>query len=293
MPLAERSYDHAANYLLIFWPLISPNGNPHIEAGNQIRSATSETRRWAMATNHDVVDLYDDLCNGDSQAAAAVWEHYYDRLVKVARQKLNGAPCRAFDEEDVALSALRTFMAGAQKGRFYRWQSGGELWQLLLTITARKASAHQRWEMREKRGAGKVRGDSIFRSDHDTRSTPIGIQEIHGPEPCPAQLNMLLEEAEQLLGDLSDETLQRIARLRLAGYTNNEIAELLGCVPRTVERKLNRIRRKWQERATGAEVPCSRNGEKRSQKREGEAPAEPEPREVTAQQELRPPEFHL
>jgi len=204
---------------------------------------------WTMATNDDIAGLYDDLCVGDSQAAIAVWEQYYDRLVQVARQKLNGAPRRAFDEEDVALSALRTFMARAQKGRFYRWQSGGELWQLLLTITARKVSAHQRREMREKRGGGKVRGDSVFQSDDDTSSMPNGIQEMHGEDPCPAQLTMLLEEAEQLLDDLSDETLQRIARLRLAGYTNDEIAEMLGCVRRTVERKLGRIRRTWQERA--------------------------------------------
>lgn len=202
-----------------------------------------------MATNDDVVDFYDALCMGDSQAAAAMWEGYYERLVQVARQRLNGAPRRAFDEEDVALSALRTFLAHARQGRFYRWQNGGELWRLLQTITARKASAHQRREMRERRGGGKVRGDSIFQSGDDTSSIPSGIQDMHGADPCPAQLTMLLEEAEQLLDDLSDETLQRIARLRLAGYTNDEIAEMLGCVRRTVERKLDRIRRKWQERA--------------------------------------------
>lgn len=204
-----------------------------------------------METNEDIVGLYDDLCTGDSQAAAAVWERYYERLVQVARRKLNGAPRRAFDEEDVALSALRTFMARAQQGRFYRWQNGGELWQLLLTITARKAYALQRREMRERRGGGKVRGDSVFQSDDDTSSMRIGIHEMRRADPCPAQLNMLLEEAEQLLDELSDETLQRIARLRLAGYTNEEIAQMLGCVRRTVERKLDRIRQKWQKRVAG------------------------------------------
>jgi DNA-binding NarL/FixJ family response regulator len=31
------------------------------------------------------------------------------------------------------------------------------------------------------------------------------------------------------------------------GYSNEEIAQELGCVERTVERKLNVIRRVWQE----------------------------------------------
>lgn len=220
-----------------------------------------------MAANDDVAGLYDDLCTGDSQAAIAVWERYYDRLVQVARRKLNGTPRRAFDEEDVALSALRTFLARAKQGRFYRWHDGGELWQLLLTITARKALAHQRWEMRKKRGGGKVRGDSVFPSDAGSRTLPTGIQQIRAAGPCPAQLAMLLEEAEQLLDDLSDETLQRIARLRLAGYTNDEIAETLGCVRRTVERKLDRIRRKWQERAPACKAAHERSDEKRLRKR--------------------------
>jgi DNA-directed RNA polymerase specialized sigma24 family protein len=50
-----------------------------------------------------------------------------------------------------------------------------------------------------------------------------------------------------LLGLLDDDSLRQIARLKLEGYTNEEIAERLGIVERTVERRLNRIRRQWME----------------------------------------------
>ncbi len=43
-----------------------------------------------------------------------------------------------------------------------------------------------------------------------------------------------------------EERRQNVYTLDLKGYSNEEIAEKLGCVPRTVERKLERIRSKWQ-----------------------------------------------
>jgi DNA-directed RNA polymerase specialized sigma24 family protein len=46
---------------------------------------------------------------------------------------------------------------------------------------------------------------------------------------------------------LEDDELRAIARLKLEGFTNPEIAERLGVVERTVERRLNRIRRQWSE----------------------------------------------
>jgi DNA-directed RNA polymerase specialized sigma24 family protein len=56
---------------------------------------------------------------------------------------------------------------------------------------------------------------------------------------------MVAEDCQRLLDSLGDETLRQIAQLKLEGYTNEEISEQLDCVPRTVERKLERIREKW------------------------------------------------
>jgi DNA-directed RNA polymerase specialized sigma24 family protein len=204
-----------------------------------------------MPTNDDVADLYDRLRVGDAQAAYALWNRFYERLVRVAQRKLKGVPRRAFDEEDVALSALRSFLDGAQNGRFYRWENGRQLWQLLLTITVRKAFAYRRRETREKRGGGRVRGDSVFRADDDRNTTRRVSLDVYGAGTSAHGLEVFVEEAEELLDALPDESLRSVARWKLAGYTNEEIADALGCVRRTVERKLERIRRKWLER-----VPC-------------------------------------
>jgi RNA polymerase sigma factor (sigma-70 family) len=44
---------------------------------------------------------------------------------------------------------------------------------------------------------------------------------------------------------LSEATLRGIVSLKMQGFTNEEIAQQLGCATRTVERKLNLIRRLW------------------------------------------------
>src|SRR3954465_6949521 len=79
---------------------------------------------------------------GDPAAAQQLWERYFRRLVGLARTKLRGAPRRAADEEDVALSAFDSFCRHAEAGRFPRLADRDSLWRLLVTVTARKA-AHQ------------------------------------------------------------------------------------------------------------------------------------------------------
>ncbi|MEO1617743.1 MAG: ECF-type sigma factor [Planctomycetota bacterium] len=53
------------------------------------------------------------------------------------------------------------------------------------------------------------------------------------------------EAIEYFLEQLSEATLRGIVALKMDGFTNEEIAEQLGCATRTVERKLNLIRRLW------------------------------------------------
>jgi DNA-directed RNA polymerase specialized sigma24 family protein len=58
----------------------------------------------------------------------------------------------------------------------------------------------------------------------------------------------MAEECEALLGSLHDETLRRVALLKLEGYTNAEIAKQLACAVSSIERKLARIRKAWMAR---------------------------------------------
>jgi DNA-directed RNA polymerase specialized sigma24 family protein len=56
---------------------------------------------------------------------------------------------------------------------------------------------------------------------------------------------MAADECRRLLGLLRDRGLAQVAMLRMEGYTNQELADQLGCSLRTVARKLELIRRTW------------------------------------------------
>ena len=67
--------------------------------------------------------------------------------------------------------------------------------------------------------------------------------------PDPELVAMVADECHVLLERLRDETLRQIALLRMEGYSNDQIASRIGCGVRTVERKLDLIRKAWEREA--------------------------------------------
>ena len=177
---------------------------------------------------------------GVQDAAQPLWERYFQRLVGLARGRLQGAPRRAADEEDVALSAFGSFCRGAEHGRFPRLDDRDDLWQLLMVLTARKVTNHRRHEGRAKRGGGRVR----HATDLANGDAPGGdvLAGLAGQEPTPEFAAELADECRRLLDGLGDTGLRAVALAKMEGYTNAEIAVRLGCVESTVERRLTRWR---------------------------------------------------
>lgn len=195
-------------------------------------------------SSDEVTCWFQGLAQGDDAAVEEIWQRYYEKLVRVARGKLAAGQRRAADEEDVALSAFHSFCRGAAAGRFPKLEDRHDLWKLLVTITARKAAHQTRRDMQQKRGSGNVRGESVFTGSGDAERG-VGIGNIISAEPTPEFAAMTAEQCEYLLAALPDEQVRQIALWKLEGYTNEEIAAKLECAPRTVERKLQRIRDLW------------------------------------------------
>ena len=68
---------------------------------------------------------------------------------------------------------------------------------------------------------------------------------VVGTEPTPEFAAMVADEYRRLFGSLADESQRVVALLKLEGYSNEEIARRLDCGLRTVERKLEVIRKRW------------------------------------------------
>ena len=74
-----------------------------------------------------------------------------------------------------------------------------------------------------------------------------------GDGPTPEVLVILEEQNQRLLGLLGDDRLKHIAVSRVEGYTVGEIAHNMRLSIRSVERKLQTIRKKWSRELVRAE----------------------------------------
>lgn len=178
------------------------------------------------------------LKRGEELAAQQLWDSYVGRLLALARRKLQQLPRGAYDEEDVVISAFNSFIAGVQAGRIASVKDRHNLWTLLVVITARKVVARTRYLHRDKRIPDPLQFDGE-------------VAGVIGNEPSPEFAAEVADEYGRLLALLDEEPLRKIAIMKMEGFTNEEIGSALNCAKRTVQRKLERIRRIFEEEADG------------------------------------------
>ena len=174
----------------------------------------------------------------DETSEHGLWNHYFERVVRLARSRMFALQASVYDEEDAAVSALRSVFRGIQGERFPELHDRNNLWRILVVITNRKLRAQWRRETAGRRSHKAV----------DSNAEPVSIEEIIGREPTPEFVAEVMDETEAWLERLADRTLQKILVMRLDGFTNDEIAAQLDCTTRTVERKMERIRLLWNVR---------------------------------------------
>jgi DNA-directed RNA polymerase specialized sigma24 family protein len=199
--------------------------------------------------NHSVTQWIEDLRTGNrDEASRCLWERYFTRLAGLARARLRASARGSADGEDVALSVFDSFFHGVAAGRFPDLDNRDDLWRLLVTMTARKACNQRRNECRQKRGGERVVGEGAL-AGADPEADDFMAQVV-ADEPTPEFAAMVTDEYRRLFGSLTDESLRVVALLKLEGRSNLEIAKSLDCGLRTVERKLEVIRKRWLAEGT-------------------------------------------
>jgi DNA-directed RNA polymerase specialized sigma24 family protein len=179
------------------------------------------------------------LQRGCPDAQRRIFDRYFGSATRLAERKLGATRRREADEEDVALSAMQSFFRGVAADQFARLGSRDDLWALIAVITARKAIGQTRRLMARKRGAARERGESVFDGGVEGLASAAAGGVDHEREADARDLG------RWLLEQLPDPLLRSIALLRLEGLSTEEIAAAMNVVPRTVERKLARIRDLW------------------------------------------------
>jgi RNA polymerase sigma-70 factor (ECF subfamily) len=184
---------------------------------------------------------------GDPDAAAQVFHRFAQRLIALARSRLDSRLRQKVDPEDVLQSAYKSFFSRYAQGQFDLHDWNG-LWSLLVVITLRKCG---RWREHYHAGLRDVRTE-VPLPPSAGESGPPGATLVR--EPTPAEAALLAEAVEGLLRGLEGRD-RDITVLALQGYTAVEISTLLDRPERTVYRVLDRLKKQLQRSGAGAAEP--------------------------------------
>ena len=175
---------------------------------------------------------------GDENAADKLWKHCFATVMAYARNRMQTHNGWTADEEDIALSAIKSLCIGLRSGRYDEINDADSLWRLLVVITSRKISDQHQYHRRAKRDIRRLNRPDVNDGCID--------QSVRCRRPSPAVEVELSDQLGLLLRSLEHDELKHIAVMKLEGYTNQEIAEKLGRGVSTVERKLRTIRSIWR-----------------------------------------------
>jgi RNA polymerase sigma factor (sigma-70 family) len=181
--------------------------------------------------------------DSSDEAARRIWVRYLPRLLILARRHLDRRIRVLQDEEDLVQSMGRSFFHRLRRGDF-DLADRDALWALLVTITLNKARNTTDRHFAARRDVRRV--GPLPRSDGRRSDAPDQVPALESPEPTPAEAALLNEALQRRLQALPEPDLRQVALMKLEGSTNHEIAEALKCGQRSVERKLNLIRKRWQ-----------------------------------------------
>ena len=187
-----------------------------------------------MSQAEQARELLARIRNGDQDAANELFYGFANRLVRLARSRLDLDLRRMLDPDDVVQSVFGSFFRRHGAGEFdvQSWES---LWSLLAVITVHKCGHKIRYYRAAKRDAGQELSALRFTDDS------VADWEAVAKDPTPSHTAMFNEALEELMRSLEERERQMLM-LHLQGLSIDEISEKVCRSRRTVRRVLDRIR---------------------------------------------------
>lgn len=191
-----------------------------------------------MSPDGSFHELMARVRGGDQQAMAEVFHRFAQRLIGLARSRLDGLLRYKADAEDVMQSVFQSFFERHQDGRL-QVNSWDSLWGLLTVIAVHKCGHRIDYHLAARRD---VRRETA--AEPPAEGSGAGWEAL-AREPTPSESAVLAETVEVLLRGLRERD-RPILVLSLQGYSPAEVAEQVGRSERTVFRVLQQVRKKLQ-----------------------------------------------
>jgi RNA polymerase sigma-70 factor (ECF subfamily) len=192
-----------------------------------------------MIQDREFEELMGRLRAGDDDAAAEVYNRFIPRLIGLIHRRLDRRLRSNVDPEDVAQSVFRSFFVRNAGGQF-NLASWDSLMGVLTIITIRKCSRRARYFRAARRNMQRE-----VRITAGADESGKGWQVADNDER-PSEKVIMAEIVERLMDGL-DTTEQPILLLSLQGFTVAEISARVERTERTVQRVLQRLRRRLEK----------------------------------------------
>jgi DNA-directed RNA polymerase specialized sigma24 family protein len=174
---------------------------------------------------------------GDQSAATEIYQHYSQRLLRLAEKQIGPRLGVRVGPDDIMLSVLDSVLQGIAQGQ-YAADSRGSLWNLVAEMARKKILKQAEYHTAGKRD---FHGEAAAAE----RLPPETLPTAAPPEDA-AVLADELERIRRRLKPADFEIFQRMFQ----GYSCAEIAAELGCARQTVRYKWQRIEallRQWAD----------------------------------------------
>ena len=168
--------------------------------------------------------------SGSETAPFEIHARYQDRLIRLARKRLLSVLESKIDADDIAQETFAAFFAMADRDEV-TWRQRGDLWRLLAGIAINKVNQQFEHYSTQKRD---------LRSESQLNQSAQGQAKQSNTD---VEISQLAELVEHVL--ISEKPLvATILKLRLAGFSFEEISQQVGRSTRTIRRLMESLKAK-------------------------------------------------
>jgi RNA polymerase sigma factor (sigma-70 family) len=194
------------------------------------------TESLSIPPDDDFLGLLARVRGGDDAAAAELVARYERAVLRSVRSRLSQSMRGVMDSMDVMQSVHCSLLTGLKNERF-QLASPQQLIGLAVVMVQRKVARHWR----------KLKRFPVIGSGADDSSAATPLEAIAGDESAPSEIATANDLLERCLAQLDDFD-RGLVRLKLAGHSSVESAELLGREPAFVRMRWSRLRQLLRER---------------------------------------------